>query len=449
MAQALPYSVFFLPGDELRGRVEWLEKNVLPRNFSKGFFFAVTTNTFVGFANQGIDDSLETLLDGLARATGRKGTIEALRVLYTILGEDATAEGLLELCIALGIASEAVAAPNLDKDLVAARLRNVKPCIVSMAKSLSAYCAQKKLDKDAFVEWAENNFSCLSTPLMGFVNHVLFHHDPVQKLFVPPNLSVASKVFGTEASSLLMPLSFASQSLSGKWQRLFSSDVDGCCFNRLEWSLLGYTGPTVVLIRTTSSAALGVHTTMEWKETSRILGDSEGFLFQLEPSLALYRPEGHEENFAFLSTRSMSKQKISIGYQGRYGLGFGGSPDQPRLFIPESFEHCVAAFHDKTYQSGNLLPDDALETFDIAVLEVWAVGGEDVVELALQEQQDYRERRQHLIHQARVVKDKSQIAMDMQTGLIPNSLFEHKEHVRGRTEFAVDDTHGGYRLERE
>ena len=131
------------------------------------------------------------------------------------------------------------------------------------------------------------------------------------------------------------------------------------------------------------------------------------------------------------------------------GLGFGGSINHPRLFVPESLEGCTAGFLDNTYKAGNLAPDDALEKFDISVIEIWAVNGDIAVKEALEEQAKYRNRNQAFLESARVVRDKYQFARDFETGLVPSSLFEHKAHVRGRHEFRVDDSHGGYTIDRE
>ena len=130
-----------------------------------------------------------------------------------------------------------------------------------------------------------------------------------------------------------------------------------------------------------------------------------------------------------------------------HGLGFGGCLEKPRLFIPETFTGCSADFFDRTYASGVLLPNEAMEKFEIEDLEVWAVGGAAVIEHALKKQEEYREIKDAALLEAGKVHDKSSLAQDFQTGLMDSKLLAHRVSVRGRQEFAVDEQHGGYKLE--
>jgi len=130
-----------------------------------------------------------------------------------------------------------------------------------------------------------------------------------------------------------------------------------------------------------------------------------------------------------------------------FGLGFGGDLDRPRFFIPESFDNCTAAFLDKTFHQGELLPLDALEKFEIQQLEVWGVGGDEIITQALRDRADYRERYTTAIQRARKVHDRAAFAEDFKSGLIPNKAFAHQEAARGRPEFRVDDEHGGYKID--
>src|SRR5690606_36107428 len=54
------------------------------------------------------------------------------------------------------------------------------------------------------------------------------------------------------------------------------------------------------------------------------------------------------------------------------GLGFGGSPSAPRLWLDPSFEHGRATPIDPTYSRGYVAPTFE---FDIAFVEVWGCGG--------------------------------------------------------------------------
>jgi hypothetical protein len=83
-------------------------------------------------------------------------------------------------------------------------------------------------------------------------------------------------------------------------------------------------------------------------------------------------------------------------------------------------------------------------------MECWSVGGEETIQAALENQAVYRKRHEEMIVGARVVHDKTLFVEDLQSGLIPSSLYKHQEHARGRAEFIVDDEHeGAYTIERD
>ena len=221
----------------------------------------------------------------------------------------------------------------------------------------------------------------------------------------------------------------------------------------MEWNTLGYSGPTVLVIKTTTNAVLGAFTVSQWKESKDYYGTAETFLFQLKPTLNIYRAafkKGH--NFMYLHSDAgtfhslLANPDVTLGIP--HGLGFGGTLSEPRLFIPESFENCTAGSLDRTFESGPLLPSEDLEKFEIKCLEIWAVGDEKTIEKGLRDRDSHREATANLIEQARVVNDKTAFAKDLESGLVPNSkLFAHQECARGRHDFTVDDKHGGYKIE--
>jgi hypothetical protein len=214
----------------------------------------------------------------------------------------------------------------------------------------------------------------------------------------------------------------------------------------MEWALLGYSGPTVILVKTTSQAVLGAFASSSWKDSTQFYGDAECFLFELQPNVNIYRTEGKGENFMYLHSKHGQADPALLGGHP-FGLGFGGTVENPRFFIPESFDHCSAHYLDSTFHQGELLPLESLEKFEIQMLEVWGVGGDEVITKAVRDRADYRERYDNLILRARMVRDKSAFAEDLQSGLIPNSLFSHLKDSRGRHDFRVDDEHGGYKID--
>jgi hypothetical protein len=167
-----------------------------------------------------------------------------------------------------------------------------------------------------------------------------------------------------------------------------------------------------------------------WKKSKGFYGDSNAFIFQLHPTLAVFNPTGNETNFIHLQD----------------GLGFGGTKDMPRLYIPASMEACNAGVMDKTFREGDLLPSETLEKFDIKSLEVWGVGGEEAIRAGLKAREDQRAITDSTIYQARVIKDKSSLVKDI--NLLDTNLYKHLNEARGRAEFRVDEKHGGYVLDR-
>lgn len=218
LALSSPYSYFFLPGDEMRDRVNWIEDHLLPPGFASEFRAAVSADPFVEYANQGEDKSLERFLEGIAD-TGRRGTREALRILYKLLGADATSEGLIDLCVRTAVAREALVIPNLDKNVFLKQLDDAKPAVRAISDSLEEECYGKPMSMKVFVHWAEDTLPMLSTPLSSFVHSLLFHGHPYPESrtpYVAPRLEQASDIFPSSTSPLLMSLSFMSQHFGGK-----------------------------------------------------------------------------------------------------------------------------------------------------------------------------------------------------------------------------------------
>lgn len=186
-----------------------------------------------------------------------------------------------------------------------------------------------------------------------------------------------------------------------------------------------------MVIETDQGHILGAFLNTTWKKSKDFYGDSNAFLFQLYPTLNLFNPVGNQTNFVCLED----------------GLGFGGTKDLPRLYIPASMEGCNAGVLDKTFQEGELLPPESLEKFNIKSLEVWGVGGEAMIQKGLKARESHRALTDSTLYQARVIKDKSSFVKDI--NLLDGSLYKHLEDARGRAEFRVDEKHGGYALDRD
>lgn len=449
MALCSPYSYFFLPGDEMKNRINFIEDHVLPMGFPNELRAAIAADAFVNYANEEQDLNFERFLEGLAD-TGRRGPKEALRILYEVL-PDPVVEDIVGLCFRLTLASEILIDPAFDEKSIHQKLSATYSATNSLVNSLKEAMSQgadAELTKNDFITWAEQSTPMLSSTLSTFIHNLLFHGHPYPVSRIPytrPVLDNISDIFLEKDSHLLFPMSLMSTKLSGKMGRLYSSVVDGSSFNRLEWNLLGYGGPTLLLIQTECDVILGAFASQPWRDTDHFYGTSESFVFQIEPVLRVFHATGKDNHFMYC--HGSSKRGSFVGQEiPPLGLGFGGSIYKPRLFLPESLEECSADFFDSTYESGDLLPKEAMESFRIKHLEVWGVGGDKVMASALQERSNYRDRVNASIDRARTVLGPSVFVDDLKSGLIPNKIFNTTQ-VRGNQEYCVNDSQGGYKLE--
>jgi len=296
----------------------------------------------------------------------------------------------------------------------------------------------------SFIEWSEQNMPSLSSCLPTLLHHIFFPdvpHPPSRTPFNYPDLKGAhSAFFSSRNSPRLFTLASMSPSLGGEWHRLYTSDSDGLSFNRLQNALLGYSGPTLIVIQESATSGIfGAFTSSQWKESKDFYGNSDCFIFQLTPSAAICRPRGAGKNYMYCNSKARSK-----GYDGQaHGIGFGGTVDCPRLFISETFEGCVAASGDMTFKAGTLLPPPLPDTpatkfFDIESVEVWGVGGDDIVAEALGSRDQQRQIAFANIQKARKV-DKAQFLDDFNSGLFDSKAFAHKQQVNGRVDVCVPD----------
>ena len=296
---------------------------------------------------------------------------------------------------------------------------------------------------DEFTEWAQAEVPLLGSALPTFL-HVIFKFfsqesvdDDKESKFPPgvtplwiPNLTIdvpavttftspTSTFFTSPASSSFDLFAIACTSLtlaSGSWHRLFSSEANGLSSNRLMHSILGYGGPTIILIRskdtsdkgTCGCGIFGAYTHTAWTaESPQFYGNSDSFLFRLGPDpMAIYRPKGGSEtnaesdthNYQYFNTEARSK-----GYDGlSHGIGFGGTSELPRLFIDEVLDDCRAAPEDLTYSKGPLLSGINLNSshFEVEAMEAWGVGTPQLVEEALLSRDEQRADAQKKIRQA-------------------------------------------------
>ena len=111
IALSSPYSYFFLPGNEMRRRIELVEHQILPDGFGSCLRAAMSVDLFVDCANEGVGDvNLERFLEGFADC-GQRGHKEALRIIWDCCSYHAEFEDsldpamIVDLCYRLSIAA--------------------------------------------------------------------------------------------------------------------------------------------------------------------------------------------------------------------------------------------------------------------------------------------------------------------------------------------------------
>lgn len=266
-------------------------------------------------------------------------------------------------------------------------------------------------------------------------------------------------------------LSCTSKNFHGKWHQLYNSDNDGLSFNRILNSLLGYHGPTIMILQNPNGDVFGAYTTIPWKENQvevcsqvELSGEEEGnessscgdgdessskqnntqcFLFSIKPNYQIMtplprkksiirgrrntRPQYHRFNYC------QTNLKKSTNNNQKKGIGFGGTAKQPRLFLnANDLEQCYFSHQDSTFEQQIIIPSSYKE-FDLSVIDIYGVGSTSMQQNALDGQKLHRDVVNASLQKARRV-DKRAFLNDFRSGLIESKAFAHQDQVdKGRT----------------
>jgi len=270
-------------------------------------------------------------------------------------------------------------------------------------------------------------------------------------------LPISSHVFGTNTTPHLSPQIFAFASISKhkfgeKWYRIFAGEDDGWTFQSLERAILGYEGPTLLVVQGHSkidnknkSVTFGAYTASKWQNKRDFFGTADCFLYQLQPTLTVLKPlpkmgtrGGHymyfHSNTNVSTTNPSRKDDLAVG------LGFGGSVRHPRLFMDNHLETANVSHQDTSFEEGYIgLPpsndpfcsQSFSSTVHIDSLEVYAVGDEETIRRGFQAQYQHRDIADATLRNARTV-DKAAFLGDMRNGVIETKAFAHRGQVDGR-----------------
>lgn len=224
---------------------------------------------------------------------------------------------------------------------------------------------------------------------------------PSMAVFSPPQPQQPS-VLLEEFQAELFGLALSNKALQGPWLRLYTSEEDGMSFNRVCFKLTGFGGPTVILVKEKGTGAVyGGCADSPWKESNSCYGGERSFLLSLAPEFKIIPSKiGGNRNFQYLNLK---------GFSLPHGIGMGGTTDAFRFFLPEALDStCVGRSACLTFDEGLLCPHPS-RNFEVDILEVWGVGGEQGLREALDEREEHRKIVAQQINKARQV-DKSKFA---------------------------------------
>ena len=427
--------------------------------------------------------SLDSFLEGLSVSHGRRGTRSSLRLLFKIAscysdGKGAKATRLVQISYQLTLAASFLRSIALNEmhQMNQSSGPNQERELKSMTDSLLTFAKDQRqrthyssggndtdVSLDEFTDWAETNVPLIASAMPTFI-HVLFHFFSRRKNdgeddppCFPPGVTPiwlprVTTVDRTQSDSRNAPTSIlvddaskfalACTSMniaSGRWHRLFTSDLNGMSINYMLSSILGYGGATLIVIRSKDSSdqgkcctsLLGAYTGVPWVERPAFYGNSSAFLFRLGPDpMSVCRPKGGgEKNFMYFNREARSK-----GYDGlAHGLGLGGSPESPRLFLDEGLDSCRASDSDLTFEKGALLSGahENSSHFEVECMEVFGVGTWREVSEGLLARANVREEKEKEIRKA-MKGAKGQFLEDMKSGVMGTKVFAHREQMRGR-----------------
>jgi len=310
IALSSPYSYFFLPGDEMRRRVEIAEDQILPSGFGSCLRAAMSVDLFVDCTNPN-HPSLERFLEGVADC-GQRGHKEALRIIWDCCSYSSGFEDkiesstIIDLCYRLAFAADVIISPDADAKSIVAKLESEHDSACSaLERSLAQAGEGGYVTKENFFNWAETMAPMISSTLSTFMYNLLFHgkwtkHRLNFVLFQHPKLDQHSDIFEGWHHPNLFALACTAPSLASEWHNLYSRQFHGSSMNRLQYSILGYNGPTLVVIETDQDHIIGGFFNTKWKKSHDYYGEANGFLFQLFPTLTLFNPTGEDKNFIHL-----------------------------------------------------------------------------------------------------------------------------------------------------
>ena len=205
------------------------------------------------------------------------------------------------------------------------------------------------------------------------------------------------------------------------WDQLYSNTRNGTNFNTMCDTMIGYDGPTIIVIRDTNNFTFGLLSRNRWEMCDTFFGtnvDTE--LFQLMPQLKLLSSQkrrGCQNHFNYMNTK---EYRLHLPH----GLGMGGDLDYFRFLIQPTFKNCISRASGLTFELGQIASS---ETFDIETIEIYGCGGDQ----AAMVRQERKEEEKRFIEGRRKV-DKAQLMDGFTQEYLLGNTFKHKSEQQGR-----------------
>ncbi|TYZ59138.1 hypothetical protein PybrP1_000063 [[Pythium] brassicae (nom. inval.)] len=323
-------------------------------------------------------------------------------------GAVATEDELVQLLLAVLIMADETQSSGDAATLQVAKRLAAAALPADAPSSGGAPATAHQLSCDEFVRWASAQFPLLYSIFVSWMSAKCFGAI-ARPSYHPPRLSHKSEIL---SSAHFVCLSAVATPTQNALHRLYTSSQDGLSFNRLSFHLLGYTGPTLVVIRDTDGAVFGMFCDSEWKESTRAYGGNGCFLFRFEPAISVYRVTGAASSDGVMYLNSK-------GFALPRGLGMGGTTSQFRLFLSEDLdESSYTTTKGLAFEGGRLSGRD---NFTIDALEVWGCG--DDADVA--RQSAFRQDAAELITRARKVDKAQFVGSDFDKEMFLGKTFGH------------------------
>ena len=301
---------------------------------------------------------------------------------------------------------------------------DVAPLAASLARAADADVAEgvetggpERVAAGAAARWADRHAPTLADAWAAHVRGRLAGVSPPR---AAPALAGASDAL--DGASLLA-LGMASPRCAGATlRRLYASGTDGLSFFRLCDLILGWAGPSLLVVRATGGQIFGALLDEPWRDAFDFYGGSGCLVLGLAPVYVCCRPRlGSNRQFQYLNTKGSAAKVKGLC------VGSGGSPASARLLVPDALADAAVYVRETclAFEAGDVAGGAAAAdggAVDVAALEVWGVGDADALAAADAGRAANREDRAAFVQRTRQV-DKAKFL---------DSAFD-REHLLGKT----------------